>query len=213
MATAQEAKKHKLPTPWAKSSVLWKHTPEFLHGLVERDPSLTGCCPYKNSVFWGHIVQRLCACTNLKIFVCIKNAIFVHFAKFCVPSLWNACFCSLIALGGVRDFRPAFWAVSNLEAIWFIFCYFLGLVFVLPSCSFFISVVVTCFVIICEVVIFVVVACFVIVCVVVVFCVLLLVLLWLLLLLLLLFSCCCCCCCCCCCSCCCSYLPQNTPQK
>ena len=47
MATEQKAKNHKLPTPWAKSSVLWKHTPEFLDGTAERDSSLTGCCPYK----------------------------------------------------------------------------------------------------------------------------------------------------------------------
>ena len=49
--------------------------------------------------------------------ICIKNAIFVHFAKFCVPSLWNAYFCSLITFGGVRDFRPDFLTVNNLEAI------------------------------------------------------------------------------------------------
>ena len=72
MATAREAKNHKLPTPWAKSSVLWKHTPEFLDGTAERDSSLTGCCPYKNSVFWGHIVQQYSAYTNLKnICVCV----------------------------------------------------------------------------------------------------------------------------------------------
>ena len=47
----KKAKNHKLPTPWAKSSVLWKHTPEFLDGTAERDSSLMGCCPYKNSVF------------------------------------------------------------------------------------------------------------------------------------------------------------------
>ena len=43
-----------------------KRTPEFLHGTAERDFSLTGCCPYENSVFWGHIVQRYSAYTNLK---------------------------------------------------------------------------------------------------------------------------------------------------
>ena len=48
----KKAKNHKLPTPWAKRSVLWKHTPEFLHGTAESDFSLTGCCPYKNSGFW-----------------------------------------------------------------------------------------------------------------------------------------------------------------
>ena len=53
-------------------------------------------------------MQRFCACSNLKIFVCKKMPFFLHFAKFCFPSLWNAYFCSLIAFGGVRDFRPDF---------------------------------------------------------------------------------------------------------
>ena len=51
VATAKKAKSHKLPPPRAKSSVLQKHTPEFVHGALGRETSLTGCCPYKNRVF------------------------------------------------------------------------------------------------------------------------------------------------------------------
>ena len=77
----KKAKNHKLPTPWAKSSVLWKHTPEFLHGTAERDFSLTGCCPYKNSVFLGHIVQRYSAYTNLKNICVCKKCLLCTFCK------------------------------------------------------------------------------------------------------------------------------------
>ena len=66
--------------------------------------------------FWGgHIVQGFCAGTNLKIFVCIQNAFFLHLAKFCILNFWNACFCSLISFWDVRDFRPDFGVVSNLK--------------------------------------------------------------------------------------------------
>ena len=37
------------------------------------------------------------SCAILKIFVCIKDAFSLHFAKFRVVSFWNACFCSSIA--------------------------------------------------------------------------------------------------------------------
>ena len=85
--------------------------------------SQTGCCPYKNRAFEVTLCQRSCRCTNLKRFVCIKMAFCIHFAKFCVFIFWNACFCSLIAFWDVRNFRPDFWAVSNLVAIW---CPFFG---------------------------------------------------------------------------------------
>ena len=106
-----------------------------------------------------------------------KIAFFLHFAKFCVFIFWNVCFCRLIAFWPVRDFRPDFWAVSNLEAIWWPF--FVGLVFVLPNllfvfvwlllfflCCCFVVVVVACFVVVCFVV-----ACFVVVCCVLLLCV------------------------------------------
>ena len=57
--------------------------------------------------------------------MCPKNAFLLYFAKFCVSSLWNSCFCSLIAFRGGARFRPDFWAVSNLDVIWSIFCFWL----------------------------------------------------------------------------------------
>ena len=39
------------------------------------------------------------AMSNLKRFVCMKDAFCLHFAKLCVLSFWNACFCSSIAFG------------------------------------------------------------------------------------------------------------------
>ena len=72
MAAAKKAKTHKLPPPRAKSSVLQKHTPEFVHGALGRETSLTGCCSYINRFFEAHIMHGLFGCTNLKIFVCKK---------------------------------------------------------------------------------------------------------------------------------------------
>ena len=59
-------------------------------------------------------MQRYSAYTNLEnifvcVCVCVKNAFFVHFVKYCVFIFWNACSCSVNPrLGGVRDFRPDF---------------------------------------------------------------------------------------------------------
>ena len=86
-------------------------------GLVEREPSLTGCCPYKSRVFWGsHCagILRMYQCENIGV---SKKAFCLHFTKFCVFNIWNACFGNLIAFCAVRNFGPDFWAVSNLEAI------------------------------------------------------------------------------------------------
>ena len=43
-----------------------KRSPWIGQGFVEREPSLTGCCPYSN----GCAVRGFCACTNIKKFVC-----------------------------------------------------------------------------------------------------------------------------------------------
>ena len=85
-----------------------KTNPWIGQGLVERDPSLTVCCHYENSGFGRHIVQSFCASQN----ICPKHALCLHLAKFCVPSLWNACFCSLIVFRGTI-FGPIFgpWAI------------------------------------------------------------------------------------------------------
>ena len=53
--------------------------------------------------------------------------------NFCVLIFWNACFCSLIAFWPVRDFRPEFRPVSNLEAICFFFGLSARLFLLLPS--------------------------------------------------------------------------------
>ena len=39
--------------------------------------------------------------------MCIKDAFSLHFAKFCVVSFWNACFCSSIA----------FWLVVTVAVV------------------------------------------------------------------------------------------------
>ena len=80
-------------------------------------------------------MQGFCVCTNLKILVRIKDAFFLHFAKFCVLNFWNACFCSSIAFWLVRDFRPDFWAVSDLEAIWSFFAVYASFSFSCPIFS------------------------------------------------------------------------------
>ena len=65
--------------------------------------------------------------------VCVQKCLLSAVANCCVPSLWKSCFCGLIAY-----FRPDLWAVSNLEAIWPIFCFFwlVVLVWVLEDVSF-----------------------------------------------------------------------------
>ena len=116
--------------------------------------------------------------------MCVKNAFFVHFLKFCVFIFWNACFCSVKAFGGCARFSARFLSHEQFGGNLVHFLFFSGSCFCLSQLF-------VCFFL-------VVVACFVLVCVVVVFCVLLLVLLLLLFLLLfsfyvfmLLFSCCC----------------------
>ena len=64
-------------------------------------PKRTNCSP--------HGATTLFCNTTLKTFVCPKDASCLHFANFCVPSLWNACFfCSLIALWGGARFSSWF---------------------------------------------------------------------------------------------------------
>ena len=61
--------------------------------------------PLWKEVFRGLFVQKLCGCTNLKIFVgvCVKRWLLSVFARFCVPSHWNAYSCSLARVqGGAR---------------------------------------------------------------------------------------------------------------
>ena len=72
-------------------------------GLVEREPSLT------EKVFFLRLhcagVLRKC---QFEIICVSKKGFCLHFAKGCVPSLWNACFCSLIAYQGGSWFSARF---------------------------------------------------------------------------------------------------------
>ena len=118
--------------------------------------------------------QGFCACTNLKIFVCIKNAFFLHFAKFCVLIFWNACFCSLIAILGCAKFSARFLSREQFGGnlvtfLWVLFlCCPVFSLFLFGCCCFIFDVVLLLW----------------------------LLLLVLLLLVLLFFAVCCCCCCC-----------------
>ena len=53
-------------------------------------------------------MQGLCTCINLRVLVYPKSVFCLHFAKFCAPSHWNACFCSLLAFGGGARFSARF---------------------------------------------------------------------------------------------------------
>ena len=87
------------------------------HGTVGCEASSTGCCPYKNRVFWRFTLCK--GCSHVPIWkylcVCVKDAFFLHFAKLRALIFWNASFCSLVAFWAVRGFRPDFWPGSNLK--------------------------------------------------------------------------------------------------
>ena len=52
MATEKKDKKSQIAHPHGPRAQFCGNTqPEFLDGTAERDSSLTGCCPYKNSAF------------------------------------------------------------------------------------------------------------------------------------------------------------------
>ena len=65
--------------------------------------------------------------------ICVyKKCLLSAFSSFCLLNFWNAWFCSLISFWPVRDFRPDFWAVSNLEAAWSIILLSARLFLLLP---------------------------------------------------------------------------------
>ena len=88
-------------------------------GNSKKGQNVTNCPPHGSRALSckNTIVQGFCACTNFKVFVCVKDAFFLHFAKFCVLIFWNACFCSLIAFWVVHDFRPNLGAFEQFENI------------------------------------------------------------------------------------------------
>ena len=86
MWSQQKDQKSQIAPPWAKRSVLQKHTPEFVHGTVGREASSTGCCPYKNKAFWGSRCAKVVRMYEFENICVRKNAFFLHFAKICVLS-------------------------------------------------------------------------------------------------------------------------------
>ena len=115
-----------------KSSGLCKNqTPEFLHGLVERDPSLTGCCVYKNRVFWGHLAPGVLAHVPTWKYLCVSKCLLTTLYKILCSYLLECLFLQFNNVLGCA--RISARLLSREQFGGNLVFFFVGLVFVLPS--------------------------------------------------------------------------------
>ena len=146
-----------------------------------------------------------------RIFVCEKNAFFVHFVKFCGFIFWNACFCSVKAFGGCARFSARFfkpWAIWRQFGSFFVLFWVLFLSLPVVCLFFFLFLWLLLVLFLFVWLLFSVCCCW---CCCCCFCCCFLVVVFHVVVscccfFFLLFSCCCCCCYC-------PYLPQNTLPK